>query len=138
MKKLLMTLFTVAVASVNTIAQEVAKTPPPRKTPEERADNMTARMTKALALNAEQQQKVKTMILQREKEKEELREKAKGSQEKMQASIEADLQKILTPEQFDKFKKNQEEMKKKRLERKANPAPRHNDRMAPPPPPAEK
>jgi Spy/CpxP family protein refolding chaperone len=136
MKKLMMILFTATMTAVNAMAQEAPKTPPPHKTPEERAANITARMTKSLALNPDQQQKVKAMILQREQEKDELREKAKGSHEKMQAAIEGDLKNILTPEQFEKFKKNRDEAEKKRAERKSKPAP--DGHAAPPPPPAEK
>jgi periplasmic protein CpxP/Spy len=133
MKKAVMILFAVAVAAV-TKAQETNQSPP-KKTPEERATNMTAHMTKALSLNAEQQQKVKELILKREKEREEMMARTKGSREEIERKMEADLQKVLSPEQFEKFKKKKEEMKKHREEKRTNP---EEDDLPPPPPAPEK
>lgn len=132
MKRLMMILFVVAMSAVNTKAQE-KQPPPPKKTPEERATNMTERMTKALALNPDQQQKVKALILQREKDRDAAVDKVKGSREKMEQQMDTDMQKILSSEQFEKYKKKREEMKKKREERKGGPG--HDDDMPPPPPP---
>ena len=69
MKKIILILFAVAIASVNGVAQEATKTPPPRKTPAERAENMTKRLTIDLNLNEDQQVKVKAIILKREEDR---------------------------------------------------------------------
>ena len=66
MKNIILILFTVAIASVNALAQEPAKPRPPKKSPEERAENITKRMTKELNLNADQEVKAKSIILKRE------------------------------------------------------------------------
>jgi Spy/CpxP family protein refolding chaperone len=117
MKKLIMTLFAVAITIANITAQE-SKTPPPNKTPEERAENITSRMTKNLNLNAEQQQKVKELILKTEKERKEVEDKVRENRKKMEVQMDIEMQKILNAEQFDKYKKKKEEMKEKRMERK--------------------
>lgn len=134
MKKILMILFAVTIGAATANAQEKRQSPPPKKTPEERAANMTAHMTKSLALNPEQQKRVKELILKREKEREELMDKAKNSREEMEKQMEADLQKILSPEQFEKFKKKREEMKNKRNDKDMHPE--EGDLLPPPPPPA--
>ncbi|HEX8516709.1 MAG TPA: hypothetical protein VF868_10955 [Bacteroidia bacterium] len=131
MKKLMMILFAVAMTTATAIAQET-KQPPAKKTPEERAEMATARMTKTLALNEEQQQKVKALILKREKDRENMQEKARDTRQKVEAEMEADLQKILNAEQFEKFKKKKEEMKSRRKD-----APARKEAM-PPPHPEEK
>ncbi|MCX6295787.1 MAG: hypothetical protein NTX97_06930, partial [Bacteroidetes bacterium] len=66
MKKIILILFTVVIASVKGMAQEPPKKNAPLKTPEERAENMTKRMTKELSLTADQQVKTKAIILKRE------------------------------------------------------------------------
>jgi Spy/CpxP family protein refolding chaperone len=133
MKKLMMILVAAAMTTATALAQE-AKQPPPKKSPEERAGDITARMTKTLALNADQQQKVKEMILKRETEREAAMKKARGSREQMETQMDADLQKILTPEQYDKYKKKREEMKKKHEEKRM--APDAEKGVPPPPAPA--
>jgi periplasmic protein CpxP/Spy len=118
MKKIIMTMFAVTMTIMSVTSQEAKQQPPPRKTPEERAEAISNRMTKALELNADQQQKVKELILKKEKERKELQDKAKGTREKMEAEMETDLQKILTPAQFEKFKKRKEENKKRQSEKR--------------------
>ncbi len=119
MKKKILILFTVAIASVNMFAQEGA--PPrkdaPKKTPEERAENMTKRMTKEFALTAEQQTKVKVLILKTELEKEKMKNELKEGRAKM----EEEMKTILTSEQFQRFKQKGEEMKNKRHDKQMPP-----------------
>ena len=123
MKKLMIILFTVAIASVNGFSQG----PPPKnaaaKTPEQRAENQTKRLTKELGLTAEQQVKAKAIILQREEAKENLQKATREGHEKTKSAFKA----FLTPEQFQKFEKKEEEMKKNREERR---------KQSPPPPKA--
>ncbi len=98
MKKIMMILFIVTIATVNVKAQEEVQ---PKKTAEERATAMTKRMTKELALNAEQQTKVKAITLKREQERDALHEKLKNQQNE----TDAELKTVLSPEQFEKLKK---------------------------------
>lgn len=127
-----MILFTVAIVSVNAKAQE-AKQSPVKKTPEQRAEQITARMTKSLELNADQQKKIKELILKREQDREAMEVKIKANRELIEKQTDEEFKKILNSEQFQKFQKKKEEMKKKREEKHDH----HNedDDLSPPPPP---
>lgn len=114
MRNLFLILFTVAIASVNSLAQEPPKESATKKTPEERAENMTKRLTKELNLNSDQQMKTKAIILKREQDRDNMVKKAKDAHEKSKAEFKA----FLSEEQFQKFEKKEEEMKKKREERR--------------------
>jgi periplasmic protein CpxP/Spy len=129
-----MILFAAVITTANIKAQGPNQPPPPKKTPEERAEMITKNMTKNLNLNPDQQAKIKTLIIKREKEREAMQANMKGKHEEMEKQMDAEFQKILNPEQFEKFKKRQEEMKKKRMERKEAP---EGDGKMPPPPPGE-
>lgn len=114
MKNIILILFTVAIASLNVFSQEAGEPRPPKKTPEERAENMTKRLTKELNLNSEQQIKAKSIILKREQEREKLAVEMKERHGKAKEEFKT----FLTPEQFQKFEKKEAEMKKKREERR--------------------
>jgi Spy/CpxP family protein refolding chaperone len=135
MKRILSLMFVVAIASANVLAQDQPKPPKekaPPKTPEERADNMTKRLTKELALTPEQQTKAKATILKHEQERDDRMKASREEHEK----IEADFKAFLTDDQFKKFHDKNEEMKKKREERKGQqpPTPPANGDTPPPPP----
>ena len=130
MKSIILILFTVAIASVNALAQEPTKSRPPKKTPEERAENMTKRLSKELNLNAEQETKTKAIILKRELEREKIQKSAKEGHEKSKEEFKA----FLTPEQFQKFEAKESEMKKKREERRMKSPPPAKDVPQPPAP----
>lgn len=132
MKKTILILFAVAIASVNSLAQE-PPAPKPKKTPEERADMMTKRLTKELALNEDQQVKTRQIILKRELEREKLANDMKAAPGK----VKEEFKKILTAEQFQKFEAKEVEMKKKREERRKKGPPR-KDAPVPPPTPEGK
>lgn len=123
MKNIILILFTVAIASVNALAQESTKPRPAKKTPEERAENITKRMTKELNLNADQQVKAKSIILKRELEREKVSKEIKEEHGKAKEEFKA----FLTPEQFQKFEKREAEMKKKREERRMESPPPAKD-----------
>jgi periplasmic protein CpxP/Spy len=107
MKKLILILFTVVITSINMMAQEPQIANGPKRTPEERASKMTERMTKELVLTADQQAKMKAIILKREQERE-----ARMKEEKLRMEkLEADIKAILTPEQFQKFEQKKSETK---------------------------
>lgn len=105
------------IFSAGMMAQEPVAADGPKKSPEERAENMTKRMTRELALTADQQQKVKVLVLEREREREKDREMAKVNDGKR----EAELKTILTAEQFEKYLKKKEEMKAKRQAHRGEP-----------------
>ncbi len=117
MKKTLFTLFTVVITSVCTTAQN--STPHDemdKKSPEERAENITKKMTKELVLTTEQQSKVKALLLKREQERQERMKEEKIRREKM----DADLKAILTPDQYNKLETMKKE-KKQQHHGKGNP-----------------
>lgn len=120
MNRIILILFTVAIASVNSLAQEPVKSNPPKKTPEERAENMTKCLTKELNLSADQQVKAKSVILKRELEREKITKDAKEAHGK----VKEEFKSFLTPEQFQKFEQKEAEMKKKREERRKQSPPR--------------
>jgi Spy/CpxP family protein refolding chaperone len=85
------------------------------------------RMTEELKLTAEQQPKVKAVLEDQNKQRQELRGDTSLSREdrraKMTSITEAGdkkLKGILTPEQWDKYEKMQAEMKQKASEKKQN------------------
>ena len=131
MKKIVMILFIAAMTAVSANAQEKKQeAPSSKKTPEERAENMTKRLSKELALSAEQEAKVKELILKREKQRAEGMKKAKEEMEK----VDAEFKTIFTAEQYQKFEKKKEEMKAKRKENQQH---RHKEGNGSTPPPAQ-
>lgn len=135
MKKIIL-LFMTVITAVNLNAQEPEKPKPAKKTPEQRAENMSKRMAKELLLSPEQEVKVKEAILKREI----ARQEKVNAMKKEVDKIDAEFKKILTSEQYLKFKQKQEEMKTKRMQMREKhpenkmPPPAGED--TPPPPPA--
>lgn len=132
MKKIVSVLFAVAIVSANVLAQEkpIEKAPRPQKSPEERAELMTKRMTKELSLNADQQTKIKAVVLKRAQERDVRIKEAKEQRERG----DSDFKSILTPEQYTLFLQHKEEMKKKREQRKMQPPPPPSPDSSPAPP----
>jgi periplasmic protein CpxP/Spy len=117
MKKTLLVLFTVAITSVNMMAQEPQDNNGPKRTPEERAAKMTERMTKELVLTTDQQTKMKVLILKHEQEREARMKEEKVRMDKKDAEIKA----ILTPEQYFKFQQKKNEMKQNHMKKRTPP-----------------
>ncbi len=85
-------------------------------TPEERAKRQTDRLKEELSLNADQEKQVLTLHLERAKKMEEARAAGGDGREAFRASQEEYTKKltaILTPEQQEKFKKMQAEMRQR-------------------------
>ncbi len=124
MRKLSLILF-IMIATVGvTFAQQADGRSRHSRTPEERAELMTNRMVKDLALTNEQAAKLKEVNLAQAKEMEAIRssqaEDRKENREEAKAvvsSTEEKYKEILTPEQFEKYQKNKEERIDKRKER---------------------
>jgi len=137
MKKLIMILFVVALGAMNASAQDDnAQLPPQKKTPEQRANNMTKRMTKELALTTDQQAKINALILKREKQREEDMKARKVQMQQMDAEFKA----ILNADQYQKFEQKKEEMRKKRQEKRMHPGtppPAPDNTIPPPAPPVQ-
>lgn len=112
MKKIIIGLFMLAVATVN--AQL-----PQGKSPEERAEKRYARLTKELSLTAEQQTKVKQIILKNEQQRETKKqnEATKEENKKLRQSFDEELKAVLTPEQFTKLQETRKEMRAKHAKR---------------------
>lgn len=86
-----------------------------KMTPEARAENQTKNLTETLGLSADQQKQVYTLNLARAQKMEEMRNSQDTDRSKMRESMEAfntDLQKVLTPEQQEKYKTAMEERRK--------------------------
>ncbi|WP_051590658.1 Spy/CpxP family protein refolding chaperone [Flavobacterium daejeonense] len=133
MKKLIIA--ALLVVSVSTFAQEKQERSQRgdmrNMTPEQRAERRVERMTKDLNLDAKQQEQLKQMYANEAKEREAMmadmknkkdksKEKAgdqrKGMQDRMKASEEK-MKTILTPEQFTKWKSNQDKMRERMQQR---------------------
>lgn len=141
MKKLLLYL-SVAFFGLAIATASAQPRPDEGRTPEERADNQTKRLTKHLALSADQTEKVHAIVLERTTKMEALRNEAKAEKGKkkselqaIEAAEEAQMKQVLTPEQFDKYIKHREEMKKKMQQKRQQK--RNGEHGAPPPPPAD-
>lgn len=86
-----------------------------RQTAEARAENQTKSLTESLSLTEEQQKQVYTLNLDRAKKMDEMRNAQDADRSKMRESMEAfntELQKVLTPEQKEKYKTVLEERRK--------------------------
>jgi len=109
-----------------------ARTREPR-TPEERAEMRTKRLTKALSLTEAQTAQVKTIFLEQAQQMDQLQAKRRESTEKGAVRGEAKtladatdqkLKGVLTPEQFTKYQTLQQE----RTERRQDPQTRRRGR----------
>src|SRR5688500_5451623 len=116
MIKLSLILFLLMATVGITVAQQADGRSHQSRTPEERAELMTNRMVKDLALSNEQAAKLKEVNLAQTKQIEAIRAKQtedrKGNREEVQvvlSSTEDKYKEILTPEQFEKYQKNKEE-----------------------------
>jgi Spy/CpxP family protein refolding chaperone len=136
MKKMFLAI--VMLVGMTTWAQEKEGRSPEREklSPEQRVDLQVKRMTKDLNLNEKQISDVRALITKesekREAKKAEMKEKremkvkgrkeAKAYIEKERAAADAEMKKILTPEQYAKWDKIREErkanMKEKMMERR--------------------
>lgn len=100
-----------AFASITAFAQrDMAK-----MTPEARAENQTKSLTESLKLTEEQQKQVYTLNLTRAQKMEELRSAQQSDRSEMKESMEkfnTELNKVLTPEQQEKYKTAMEERRK--------------------------
>jgi len=126
------------VVGVAAMAQDKKERRPEGKrlTTEQKVDLQVKKMTKDLALNEKQAAEVRTLVTKqvakREATKEEIkaqkaqkREETKAQMLEDEATLSADMKKILTPEQFTKWEKIRKErianMKEKMSERRAKP-----------------
>lgn len=98
--------------------------------PEERAEKAKQKLSKELSLSSEQAEKVKSIILARNTEIQNLRaqnitdKKAFHSQAKtIREKARAELKATLTEEQYKKFEAKKAEMKKKRMSQKGKKKP---------------
>jgi hypothetical protein len=117
MKKIMLTVVAVAIASMSMFAQ---KSKPPRKTPEERTEKIVVKMKSDLALSDDQVLKLKPVILKREQQREELYTKmdtVKSHTKAIMKNAEEDFKKILTPEQLEKLKQERKEMHDKHMQK---------------------
>ena len=89
---------------------EVRKEQRPHKTPEEKAQKATDRMTEKLGLNEKQQADIFALNVQEIKNRDEIRSKMKN---KLQAEQMARYKTVLTPDQYAKLEKFQAERQAK-------------------------
>lgn len=133
MKKLILGLALAAGLFTTASAQDQA---PEGRTPQERADRLTAMMTKRLELTPDQSEKVRTINLKyadQAKAVHEERKQDKGAQpgalKDMKASKDAELKQVLNPEQYTKWMEMEKQMVEKHKERRE--ARRSNEQTAP-------
>lgn len=106
--------------------------------PEQRAEMQTKKMTLALELNDKQQADVKKLLTEKGKERQKEMEKHKADKEAgkkptkeeraafamkrldNQLAMQSEMKKILTPAQFEKFKKMREERERKITNKRKN------------------
>lgn len=124
MKKTIIILFAVAIASANMLGQEPAKKKPSPRSPEERTEKIIEKFKGQLALSDDQVVKAKEIILKREQKRDELRKQFETNRDGLQTAnkenmkaAESELETVLSKEQMDKLKEYREEMKQKRKER---------------------
>lgn len=135
MKKLLVA--ALLVVGMTTFAQEQVKEQKAQLTPEQRVESQVRRMTKDLTLNEKQVQDVRAIVAKevskREENKAEMEARkaagTKPSKEEMKArkakfqedevAMDANMKKILTPEQYSKWNQKIQERKEKMEAKKA-------------------
>ncbi|WP_396166077.1 Spy/CpxP family protein refolding chaperone [Flavobacterium sp.] len=135
MKKLLVA--ALLVVGMTTFAQEQVKEQKAQLTPEQRVESQVKRMTKDLTLNEKQVQDVRAIVAKevskREENKAEMEARkaagTKPSKEEMKArkakfqedevAMDANMKKILTPEQYAKWNQKIQERKEKMEAKKA-------------------
>jgi len=100
-----------AFASISAFAQRDNA----KMTAEARAENQTKSLTESLKLTEEQQKQVYALNLSRAQKMDEMRNSQDADRSKMRESMEAfntELQKVLAPEQQEKYKAAMEERRK--------------------------
>jgi periplasmic protein CpxP/Spy len=120
MKKIIL-LLSLTIAMFTSYAQEIDLEDDIKKTPAERSEAVTKKLTEKLSLTADQQPKVKAIILERATKADEVRNKYNGNKEAAKAELKPifkdanlKLQSVLTPEQFAKLKEVRKENKAKK------------------------
>lgn len=129
MKKFWMAIFATMFAAAGVFAQESAAPAQSKKSAEERAAQFTRRMTRELSLDANQQERVKALNLDRFKQMEEVRSITTLTKEESRSKLKAinetffmSMKGILTPEQLTRFQSMQEEQREKIKKRRAGKA----------------
>lgn len=99
--------------------------PKAKKTPEQRSEMFTKRMTKALTLDANQQERIRVINLERFKQIEEARASSSGAKGEVAAKVKnlndnylATLKGLLSEEQFQKFDEMKHELMDKAMSKK--------------------
>lgn len=125
MKKFMILAVALFISVAGAFAQSASLAGKEKKSPEERAGKFTQRMTKELALDAIQQERVKGINLERFKQLEEAKSVATADKKEVATKVKqinenyfSNLKSVLTPEQFVKFQEMKEEMKEKAFRKK--------------------
>jgi periplasmic protein CpxP/Spy len=123
MKQVILLIAFALTVSLSSFAQQ--QNQKQMKTPEERAEHQSQRLTKELSLSADQTTKVKAVLLQKEQQEEVIKNKYVNATDKkaehtemktLREQKEAELKQIFTPDQFTKY----EAMKKQNKENHQN------------------
>lgn len=125
MRKFMLAAFAILFACTTSMAQEGGLAAKSKKTPEERAESFTRRMTKELALDKPQQERVKQINLDRFKNLEEARNANSADKKEVARKVKsinddyaATLKGILNADQFTKFQQMKEDMKERAFKRR--------------------
>jgi periplasmic protein CpxP/Spy len=104
-------------ASAQNVPAKGKRTP---KTPEEKAKKQTEWMKKDLQLTDDQAQQIEEINLKYAKKAEARKEALKAEHEKFKGEKEADLKKVLTPDQYAKFDQERKDKQAQKEAKKAN------------------
>ena len=125
MKKLILIGSSVLMLSIASIAQTSTPTP---KSAQERTEKATEKWTKELGLSAEQVEKVKVILMEKNETVDAVKTKKasgvdkkeyKGDRKEAMDKRDEQMKAVLTPEQYTKYLSVREQMKTKRVEKKA-------------------
>jgi Spy/CpxP family protein refolding chaperone len=119
-KKIIMFAAALLIAIAASAQNAPAKGKKAPKTPEEKAKKQTEWMKKDLQLTDDQAQQIEDINLKYAKKAETRREALKTEHEKFKAEKEADLKKVLTPDQYAKFDQERKDKQAKREAKKAD------------------
>lgn len=124
MKRLFLTL---AIAAIGFTASYAQSTPKEKMTPAQKAEKSTAKLEKELSLTADQKQKIYAIELDKATKSEEWHKKNNEARKAMKAqhdaakqATEAQLEKVLTPDQKKKLTDLKAEQKQKAKDKKDN------------------
>jgi len=116
MKRIILAIAVMIITSISTFGQSKTVARESQKSPEDRTEKMIAKMKTDLSLTEDQVSKLKPLILKREQERKEMREKMDNAKDDVRRAMkesEEEIKKILTSEQYGKLQQMRQDMRDK-------------------------